>query len=68
MTLQPKEHHPHGHSDRDFDALFTTDKPVIFAYHDYPGRYIALRIVAKITTIFTWVATRKRERRRRLSI
>ncbi|RWK44601.1 phosphoketolase family protein [Mesorhizobium sp.] len=36
MTLQPKEHHPHGLSDRDFDALFTTGKPVIFAYHGYP--------------------------------
>ena len=36
MTLQPKEFHPHGLSDRDFDALFTTDKPVIFAYHGYP--------------------------------
>ncbi|HWQ37954.1 MAG TPA: phosphoketolase family protein [Burkholderiales bacterium] len=36
MTLQPKEEHPHGLSDRDFDALFTTDKPIIFAYHGYP--------------------------------
>jgi xylulose-5-phosphate/fructose-6-phosphate phosphoketolase len=36
MTLQPKEQHPHGLSDRDFDSLFTTDKPVIFAYHGYP--------------------------------
>jgi xylulose-5-phosphate/fructose-6-phosphate phosphoketolase len=36
MTLQPKEEHPHGLADRDFDALFTTDKPVIFAYHGYP--------------------------------
>ncbi|TIX46104.1 MAG: phosphoketolase family protein [Mesorhizobium sp.] len=36
MTLQPKEHHPHGLSDREFDALFTTQKPVIFAYHGYP--------------------------------
>jgi len=36
MTLQPKEHHPHGLSDKAFDALFTTDKPVIFAYHGYP--------------------------------
>jgi xylulose-5-phosphate/fructose-6-phosphate phosphoketolase len=36
MTLQPKEEHPHGLPDRDFDALFTTDKPVIFAYHGYP--------------------------------
>ena len=36
MTLQPKAEHPHGLSDSDFDALFTTDKPVIFAYHGYP--------------------------------
>jgi xylulose-5-phosphate/fructose-6-phosphate phosphoketolase len=36
MALQPKEHHPHGISDRDFDALFTADRPVIFAYHGYP--------------------------------
>lgn len=36
MTLQPKEEHPHGLSDRDFDALFTTDRPIIFAYHGYP--------------------------------
>ncbi len=36
MTLQPKGEHPHGLSDKDFDTLFTTDKPVIFAYHGYP--------------------------------
>ena len=36
MTLQPEEIHPHGLSDHDFDTLFTTDKPVIFAYHGYP--------------------------------
>ncbi|MGY4567179.1 xylulose-5-phosphate/fructose-6-phosphate phosphoketolase [Bradyrhizobium sp. USDA 3256] len=36
MTLQPREQHPHGLSDRDFDSLFTRDKPVIFAYHGYP--------------------------------
>jgi xylulose-5-phosphate/fructose-6-phosphate phosphoketolase len=36
MTLQPKEEHPHGLSDWEFDTLFTTDKPVIFAYHGYP--------------------------------
>ncbi len=36
MTLQPKSEHPHGLSDRDFDTLFTTDKPVIFAFHGYP--------------------------------
>jgi xylulose-5-phosphate/fructose-6-phosphate phosphoketolase len=36
MTLQPKEEHPHGLSDRDFDGIFTCDRPVIFAYHGYP--------------------------------
>jgi xylulose-5-phosphate/fructose-6-phosphate phosphoketolase len=36
MTLQPREEHPHGLVDRDFDALFTADKPIIFAYHGYP--------------------------------
>ncbi len=36
MTLQPSEEHPHGLSDKDFDTLFTTDKPIIFAYHGYP--------------------------------
>jgi xylulose-5-phosphate/fructose-6-phosphate phosphoketolase len=36
MTLQPHEEHPHGLRDRDFDEIFTTDKPVIFAHHAYP--------------------------------
>jgi xylulose-5-phosphate/fructose-6-phosphate phosphoketolase len=36
MTLQPKEEHPHGLSGWEFDTLFTTDKPIIFAYHGYP--------------------------------
>jgi xylulose-5-phosphate/fructose-6-phosphate phosphoketolase len=36
MALQPQEEHPHGLSNRDFDALFTVDRPVIFAYHGYP--------------------------------
>jgi xylulose-5-phosphate/fructose-6-phosphate phosphoketolase len=35
MVLQPQSEHPHGLSDRDFDALFTTDRPVIFAFHGY---------------------------------
>ena len=35
MVLQPQTEHPHGLEDRDFDALFTTDKPVIFAFHGY---------------------------------
>jgi xylulose-5-phosphate/fructose-6-phosphate phosphoketolase len=37
MTLQPQKDHPHGLSDRDFDVLFTTDKPIIFAFHGYPS-------------------------------
>jgi xylulose-5-phosphate/fructose-6-phosphate phosphoketolase len=36
MTIQPMSEHPHGLSDREFDSIFTTDKPVIFAYHGYP--------------------------------
>ncbi len=36
MTLQPKQFHPHGLSDSEFDIIFTTDKPIIFAYHGYP--------------------------------
>src|SRR5262249_12924479 len=36
MTLQPAEEHPHGLEDEDFNAIFTTSKPVIFAYHGYP--------------------------------
>jgi xylulose-5-phosphate/fructose-6-phosphate phosphoketolase len=36
MTLQPAEEHPHGLSNKEFDTLFTTDKPIIFAYHGYP--------------------------------
>ena len=37
MTLQPQSEHPHGLSDKDFDVLFTKDKPIIFAYHGYPS-------------------------------
>jgi xylulose-5-phosphate/fructose-6-phosphate phosphoketolase len=36
MKLQPAREHPHGLPDSDFDALFTKDKPVIFAFHGYP--------------------------------
>jgi xylulose-5-phosphate/fructose-6-phosphate phosphoketolase len=36
MTLQPQSEHPHGLSDKDFDALFPANTPVIFAYHGYP--------------------------------
>lgn len=36
MTLQPEQEHPHGLSGKNFDSLFTTDKPIIFAFHGYP--------------------------------
>ncbi len=37
MRLEPDTEHPHGMSDREFDALFTTSRPVVFAYHGYPS-------------------------------
>jgi xylulose-5-phosphate/fructose-6-phosphate phosphoketolase len=37
MALQPRSEHPHGWDDDRFDALFTRDKPIIFAFHGYPG-------------------------------
>jgi xylulose-5-phosphate/fructose-6-phosphate phosphoketolase len=36
MTLQPASEHPHGLSDREFDSIFTADKPIVFAFHGYP--------------------------------
>jgi xylulose-5-phosphate/fructose-6-phosphate phosphoketolase len=36
MTIQPPSEHPHGISDKEYDSLFTTDKPIIFNYHGYP--------------------------------
>jgi xylulose-5-phosphate/fructose-6-phosphate phosphoketolase len=36
MRLQPETEHPHGMSETEFDSLFTTDRPVVFAYHGYP--------------------------------
>ncbi len=47
MTLQPKEEHPHGLSDGDFDSLFTINKPVIFAFHAYP--YLIHRLTYRRT-------------------
>ena len=37
LSLQPSEEHPHGMDDDQFDRLFTRDKPIIFAFHGYPG-------------------------------
>jgi xylulose-5-phosphate/fructose-6-phosphate phosphoketolase len=36
MRLQPESEHPHGLPDHEFDAVFTTDRPIVFAYHGYP--------------------------------
>jgi xylulose-5-phosphate/fructose-6-phosphate phosphoketolase len=36
FKMQPNTEHPHGSTMRDFDSLFTTDKPIIFNYHGYP--------------------------------
>ena len=36
MTLQPSTEHPHGLTDHEFDSIFTTDKPIVFAFHGYP--------------------------------
>ncbi|HTN60284.1 MAG TPA: phosphoketolase family protein, partial [Devosia sp.] len=47
MTLQSASQHPHGLSDRDFDSLFTRDRPVIFAYHGYP--YLIHRLTYRRT-------------------
>jgi xylulose-5-phosphate/fructose-6-phosphate phosphoketolase len=47
MTLQPKEEHPHGLTDKDFNILFTTDKPIIFAFHGYP--YLIHRLTYRRT-------------------
>ena len=47
MTLQSKDRHPHGLSDENFDRLFTTERPVIFAYHGYP--YLIHRLTYKRT-------------------
>ena len=47
MTLQPQSEHSHGISDREFDSIFTTDKPIIFAFHGYP--YLIHRLTYRRT-------------------
>ncbi|AGS23241.1 phosphoketolase family protein [Rhizobium etli] len=47
LALQSRDQHPHGLSDEAFDAIFTADKPVIFAYHGYP--YLIHRLTYKRT-------------------
>ncbi len=64
MKLQPQSEHPHGLSDSDFDSLFTTDKPIIFAFHAYPWLIHRLTYRRTITRICTSGAIRKKERLR----
>lgn len=66
MKLQPVEEHPHGLHDREFDAIFTRDKPVIFAFHGYPCSYTASRIDAPTTATCMSGATRRKARPPRL--
>jgi phosphoketolase len=47
MTLQPSSEHPHGLADEDFDAIFTKERPIIFAYHGYP--YLIHRLTYRRT-------------------
>jgi xylulose-5-phosphate/fructose-6-phosphate phosphoketolase len=47
MSLQPEKEHPHGLSDAAFDALFTRDKPISFAFHGYP--YLIHRLTYRRT-------------------
>ncbi len=60
MTLQPREEHPHGVSDREFDSVFTADRPIIFAYHGYPWLIHRLTYRRTTTATFMCEATRKR--------
>ena len=68
MRLQPDAEHPHGLSDGLFDSLFTTDRPIVFAYHGYP--WLIHRLTyrrARPRATCTCAATRRRGRRRRRS-
>jgi xylulose-5-phosphate/fructose-6-phosphate phosphoketolase len=60
FRLMPETEHPHGLSDRDFDSLFTTDKPVIFNFHSYAALIHSSATAARIMTTFMCADTRKR--------
>ena len=67
MRLQPETEHPHGMSDREFDTLFTTDRPVIFAYHGYPSLIHRLTYRGPSTPTCTCAGSRRRAPPRRRS-
>ena len=58
FKLQPASEHPHGSTDREFDSLFTTDKPVIFNFHGYPWLIHKLATASTTTTTSMCAATR----------
>jgi xylulose-5-phosphate/fructose-6-phosphate phosphoketolase len=60
FKLQPSTEHPHGSTEREFDSLFTTDKPVIFSFHGYPWLIHKLAYRFKATRTCTYAATRRR--------
>jgi xylulose-5-phosphate/fructose-6-phosphate phosphoketolase len=63
MALQPPANIRTAWNDRDFDALFTTDRPVIFAFHGYPSLIHKLTYRRTTTPTSTCAATRKKARR-----
>jgi xylulose-5-phosphate/fructose-6-phosphate phosphoketolase len=67
MTLQPASEHPHGLPDEEFDALFTRDRPIVFAFHGYPSLVHRLAYGGPTTATCTCAASRRRARRRRRS-
>ena len=67
MRLQPEPEHPHGLSDRDFDTLFTADRPIVFAYHGYPWLIHRLTYRRTNHATCTCAATRRRAPPRRRS-
>src|SRR2546421_2968052 len=63
MKLMPNSEHPHGLSDAEFDALFTTSRPVIFAFHGYPWLIHRLAYRRTNHTTFMCAVTRRKGRR-----
>src|SRR5271156_1760472 len=61
FRLMPESEHPHGLSDRDFDSLFTVDKPVIFNFRSYAALIHKLSYRPGIMTTFTYGDIRKKE-------
>ena len=60
FKLQPASEHPHGSTEAEFDAVFTTDKPIIFNFHGYPWLIHRLAYRFRGTSTCTCAATRRR--------